>query len=373
MIVFIKLGGIPMKTSKKNLAIFFLMIAALLFVVSCEYKAPVETPVVKNEALSSPSTFVLVKGTEIVKAELHICVKQKVNTDGSIDPVNGKEVGVFETLKSWSESTTWNSFYSTSPQYGDQVASFTPTDWGYLVVTSADLTELVQSWIDGGTNYGIFLKQIEACGGPSFRELYHSSEAGSCKPFLRIYLSATEYVDDIPAMDTEILEVYPNEAWNIDELGTGFGYNCEYEKQSLLIWDFDLEEEEDGGCSLTPGYWKTHSINGPAPYDDIWAQIGETTPFFSSGTSWYGALWTEPKGNPYWILAHAYIAAHLNDLNDADFTVAQAAFDAATTLFENNTPADAGALKGAAKAEWTNLATILDNYNNGLIGPGHCD
>ena len=25
------------------------------------------------------------------------------------------------------------------------------------------------------------------------------------------------------------------------------------------------------GCTLTQGYWKTHSENGPAPYDDNWA------------------------------------------------------------------------------------------------------
>ena len=28
-----------------------------------------------------------------------------------------------------------------------------------------------------------------------------------------------------------------------------------------------------GGCTLTPGYWKTHSEFGPAPYDDNWANL----------------------------------------------------------------------------------------------------
>ncbi len=40
------------------------------------------------------------------------------------------------------------------------------------------------------------------------------------------------------------------------------------------------------GCTLTPGYWKTHSRRGPAPYDDTWAQLGpsqETKAFFLSG------------------------------------------------------------------------------------------
>lgn len=128
------------------------------------------------------------------------------------------------------------------------------------------------------------------------------------------------------------------------------------------------------GCSLTPGYWKTHSDNGPAPYDNTWAKIGEDTTFFFSDKTYYNVLWTSPRGNAYYILAHAYIAAELNELNGADFGAAQAAFDAATALFNNsaNTPEFVGGLKGAAKAEWTSLATILDNYNNGLIGPGHC-
>jgi hypothetical protein len=128
------------------------------------------------------------------------------------------------------------------------------------------------------------------------------------------------------------------------------------------------------GCSLTPGYWKTHSRYGPAPYDSIWAMIGEDTAFFFSGKSYYQALWTPPQGNAYYILAHAYIAAKLNQLNGADFSAAQAAFDQATALFSNpaNTPAYVGGLRGSARTTWTNLATILDNYNNGLIGPGHC-
>jgi hypothetical protein len=90
----------------------------------------------------------------------------------------------------------------------------------------------------------------------------------------------------------------------------------------------------DVGCSLTPGYWKTHSDNGPAPYDDTWALIGEDTAFFMSGTTWYGALWTPPAGNAYWILAHAYIAAVLNDLNGADTSAITTELAEAKTLFE---------------------------------------
>ena len=129
------------------------------------------------------------------------------------------------------------------------------------------------------------------------------------------------------------------------------------------------------GCTLTPGYWKTHSEYGPAPYDDTWALLGgPDTIFFLSGQSYFEVLWTPPQGgNAYYILAHQYIAAYLNFLNDADPTDAQDEFDSATALFQSYTPAYVATLKGQAKKEWVDLAAVLDYYNNGLIGPGHCD
>jgi hypothetical protein len=132
----------------------------------------------------------------------------------------------------------------------------------------------------------------------------------------------------------------------------------------------------DDACTLTPGYWKTHSQLGPAPYDDTWKELGpleEQTPFFLSGQTYYQVLWTAPAGNAYYILAHAYIAAELNKLNNASMPQdVQDAFDYATNLFSNYTPAQIGALKGAAKNVVTSNAKILDDYNNGLTGPGHC-
>lgn len=131
----------------------------------------------------------------------------------------------------------------------------------------------------------------------------------------------------------------------------------------------------DQGCTLTQGYWKTHSEYGPAPYDDTWALLtnGADTPFFSSGQTYYQVLWTPPAGNVYYNLAHQYIAAELNGLNGADQTAVQVELAAAKTLLETYTPAQAATLKGKAKTEWTNLASTLDSYNNGDIGPGHCD
>lgn len=126
-----------------------------------------------------------------------------------------------------------------------------------------------------------------------------------------------------------------------------------------------------GGCTLTPGYWKTHSMYGPAPYDDTWALLGENTPFFLSGKTYYQVLWTPPAGNAYYILAHQYIAAELNFLNGANSSAVQMAFNKATDLFNTYTPAQVAKSKDL-KALFTSLAYTLDQYNNGYIGPGHC-
>jgi len=125
------------------------------------------------------------------------------------------------------------------------------------------------------------------------------------------------------------------------------------------------------GCTLTPGYWKTHSSFGPAPYDDTWAQVGEGTSFFSSGQTWYQVLWTSPSGgNAYYILAHAYIAAVLNGLNGADTSAVTAQLSHAAVLFGTYSPTST--LSRAVRADFISTASLLDQYNNGLIGPAHC-
>jgi hypothetical protein len=128
------------------------------------------------------------------------------------------------------------------------------------------------------------------------------------------------------------------------------------------------------GCTLTQGYWKTHSSYGPAPHDeDGWAGH-ENDIFFLSGQTQYQVLWTAPSGNAYYVLAHQYIAAARNAANGATFTDAQAAFDAATALFQTYTPAQVKAMKNnnAVKQQFITLAFLLDQYNNGITGPGHC-
>jgi len=143
-------------------------------------------------------------------------------------------------------------------------------------------------------------------------------------------------------------------------------------------WTVNIEVPCGGGCTHTIGYWKTHSEFGPAPYDETWALLpnGASTTFFLSGQTYYQVAWTAPAGNAYYILAHQYIAARLNQLDGASIPPAVlAAYNTATTLFNTYTPAYIATLKGNStlRKQFVNLATTLDNYNNGITGPGHCD
>ncbi|MCJ7749504.1 MAG: hypothetical protein MUQ65_00160 [Armatimonadetes bacterium] len=154
----------------------------------------------------------------------------------------------------------------------------------------------------------------------------------------------------------------------------------------------------DGACTRGPGYWKTHSEYGPAPYDDTWAELpnGAATDFFLSGQSYYQVMWTPKRGNAYYILAFQWIAAHLNVQSGA--SVPNDVLDAwleAQEFFETYTPEDIAALKstGAAplgparlrsrtrtrsegndelRQQLIELAEILAMYNEGYVGPGHC-
>jgi hypothetical protein len=80
-----------------------------------------------------------------------------------------------------------------------------------------------------------------------------------------------------------------------------------------------------------------------------------------------------PAGNFYFNLSHQYAAAYLNQLNGASSTPAvTAAMTSAAALFNAQGWGDT-TLSAAEKRTATSLATTLDNYNNGLKGPGHCD
>jgi hypothetical protein len=122
------------------------------------------------------------------------------------------------------------------------------------------------------------------------------------------------------------------------------------------------------GCTFTWGYWKNHF--------EEWPQ-GRTPDmdFFLSGMTWEEVLSTPVRGNQYFNLGHQFIAAKLNALNGASTVALETELTTSENLFATYTPDAIRGLRGNAplRKQFVNLAGILDEYNNGIIGPGHCD
>lgn len=124
------------------------------------------------------------------------------------------------------------------------------------------------------------------------------------------------------------------------------------------------------GCTLTQGYWKTHAAG--RKFDAAWNLVGgPSTTFYSSGKTWIQVFNTAPAGNPYYQLAHQYMAAKLNVLNGATPTAAvSTALASAETLFTGLNP-NTNFTK-TQKATMVSLAGVLASFNEGTTGPGHC-
>jgi hypothetical protein len=117
------------------------------------------------------------------------------------------------------------------------------------------------------------------------------------------------------------------------------------------------------GCTFTQGYYKNKGKN-----------LLPSGAFYLSGQSWHDVLETAPKGgNPYYILAHQFIAAVMNAKSASVPTSVSAAIASATTYFGKATPANWNAGGAYSKDQLTGWADLLDGYNNGRVGPGHCD
>jgi hypothetical protein len=157
------------------------------------------------------------------------------------------------------------------------------------------------------------------------------------------------------------------------------------------------------GCTLTQGYWKTHNdtFHGGASKkaDPTWDDLGDVDGDlsvegelelffggvgFTTGNTftYFDAMWTAPKGNMYWQLSRQYIAAKLNTLAGATAPAeVVTALSAAETFFSTYSPSEASALPSQdpgtpgvidSREEIVAAAGLLADFNEGLIGPGHC-
>ncbi len=118
-------------------------------------------------------------------------------------------------------------------------------------------------------------------------------------------------------------------------------------------------------CTYTQGYWRTHP--------DAWPVTS-----LSIGTVTYQAaeliaiLDNPAQGNGLVILVHQLIAAKLNIANGADPSAVQQAVTDADNMIEALVvpPIGNGYL---APGQTGDLTETLTEYNEGTIGPGHCN
>lgn len=116
------------------------------------------------------------------------------------------------------------------------------------------------------------------------------------------------------------------------------------------------DEREPSGCTYTQGYWENHG-DWPAT-----AQVD------FCGFSGLELLMLPVEGNAWMNLAHQFIAAELNVANGASTTCdLDVAMHEAQQLLEKCELVDDADISAALQ-----LAAMLDDYNNGEIGPGHC-
>ncbi|MDO8340317.1 MAG: myxococcus cysteine-rich repeat containing protein, partial [Candidatus Burarchaeum sp.] len=112
------------------------------------------------------------------------------------------------------------------------------------------------------------------------------------------------------------------------------------------------------GCTYSQGYWKNH----PGAWPPVEGEYG----WFNVTT-----MQTPPAGNAWYILAHQYIAAVLNRESGATVpnSVATAIAQSKVLLGSDVYEIGPGHLN---RTQATDLADILDDYNNGLAGVPHC-
>jgi hypothetical protein len=117
-------------------------------------------------------------------------------------------------------------------------------------------------------------------------------------------------------------------------------------------------------CTYTVGYWKNHEEAWPTNSLTLGTVVYTKTELLAILNESVG-------GNGLISLAHQLIAAKLNILQGADPSAAAATIAAADAQIGGLVipPIGSGYLDPSTTSAKTQ---ILDDYNNGIIGPGHC-
>lgn len=117
-------------------------------------------------------------------------------------------------------------------------------------------------------------------------------------------------------------------------------------------------------CTNSQGYWKNHT--------ESWPVSGLTLGTVNYTAAQLLAIFDQPaQGNKLTSLAHQLIAAKLNLAQGANPSAVASTIAAADALIGGLVvrPIGNGNLPASPATTYANL---LDDFNNGLVGPGHC-
>jgi len=135
-------------------------------------------------------------------------------------------------------------------------------------------------------------------------------------------------------------------------------------------------------CTLTIGYWKTHAGFTGRNADRVTPELpqrlgtlgGLKTVNVTTAPQAVGLLSNSgDASNGVNKLYSQMLAAKLNIFRGASPTAINTVLAAADAFLATNNSADWNGLAKNAKTQVNNWASTFDQYNNGQIGPGHCD
>lgn len=137
-----------------------------------------------------------------------------------------------------------------------------------------------------------------------------------------------------------------------------------------------------GGCTYSKGYWKNHAGFGPqadvvTPFLPIWLgdDGGAMSMAVTDAQTAVNVLQQKTYGDPSNGITKLYaqlLAAKLNIANGAGMVdIADVVSDADAFLAAHDWM-DWGNLEMTQKHEVLSWKDMLDDYNNGIIGPGYC-
>jgi hypothetical protein len=137
------------------------------------------------------------------------------------------------------------------------------------------------------------------------------------------------------------------------------------------------------GCTLTIGYWKNHAGGVGNNPDEVTSKLpinlgtagGVKTLVVTTAAIAKDVLAQNVYGTPSNGITKLYaqlLGAKLNIAKGANSLAVAATITAADTFLATHNHTDWDSLTPAEQAQVLVWHGILDQYNNGVIGPGHC-